>query len=601
MLESRKTVLIVDDIPEEIIIIDEILKREYTVKAVTSGAAALSVARRDPPPDLILLDIMMPGMDGFEVCRNLKSDSAGTSIPVIFLTARRAGIDEKTAFQMGAADYIRKPVDPELLLGRVKAHLEQKDELVRVSEVRYRRLFETSTDGIMIIDAETGAIVDVNPAMASLLELSLESFLNRRLSDLDILTDITFPKGRLSILQRHACARSSGSALVTANGRKVYVESNCSPYFVNGREMLQLNLRDVTELTIAEQTRDDLAAKLDHYLSTSPTITFSLKLENGVAQTDWVSGNITRILGYSQEEVYAPDWWFRNLYPDDRGSALNGISELSKGDCYSHAYRFLKKDRTVIWILDELRLVRNPGGVREIVGTLLDITERKRSEEQLRQKSEALERSLAERNVLLREIHHRVKNNMQVISSLLSLSAGTLQDPSFVSTIDAVIRRIGAMAVAHERVYESEDMVRFDFSQYLKELCRALVDGSAVAPEGLKLEYEADTVMLNLEDAIPAGLIVSELVSNAVRHAIAGAGTAVTVSVCVRRDEQDVAITVADDGEGFPAGFDPVSSTTLGMRLVRILAEQLHGTVTFGSNALSGVAAELRFRPSLAS
>ena len=139
MSEKRQTILVVDDVPDDILIIEEMLKKDYQVKAVTSGEAALKIARSDNPPDLILLDIIMPEMDGFEVCRKLREDAEGAMIPVIFLTAKVMTADEKMGFELGAVDYIRKPVDPEIVKTRIKSHLEQKDETLRSSEVRFRQ------------------------------------------------------------------------------------------------------------------------------------------------------------------------------------------------------------------------------------------------------------------------------------------------------------------------------------------------------------------------------------------------------------------------------------------------------------------------------
>jgi PAS domain S-box-containing protein len=595
--DPKKSVLVVDDAPEEIIILTEILKREYQVRAVTNGAAALALARSGNPPDLILLDIMMPEMDGFEVCRNLKMDSKGATIPIIFLTAKLTGNDEKEAFELGATDYIRKPVDPELVLARVKAHMEQKEELVRISEVRYRRLFETSPDGIMIIDKGTGKVVDINPAMTTLLGMSQESFLDKKLADLEVLKDIADPQGRLSILRRSDSVRYSRLPLATVDGRNIFVEATCNPYIVNQRELVQLNLRDVTELTLAEQARDELSARLSHYLSTSPTITYSLRLEKGVALYDWVSDNITRILGYSPKEAMEPEWWFKNLFPEDRTRALDALNELIKHKQYAHEYRFLRKDRSVLWIRDDMRLIQTADGKLEIVGTHTDVTERKGHEELIRQKSVALEQSLAERNVLLREVHHRVKNNMQVISSLLSLSAGSLPDPTFRKTIDAVIRRIGAMSVAHEQFYESDDIAHIDFSLYLRELATALVTGTGGTGHAPLLNYEADSIMLSLEDAIPAGLIVSELVSNALRHAFVDLDRQGTVLVSLRHEAAEVVITIADDGIGLPAGCNPALASSLGLKLVYILSDQVNGHITFAKWSGKGTLAELRFKP----
>lgn len=591
---GRKTVLVVDDVPDDIAILEEILKGEYQVKAVTNGEAALAIAGGDVPPDLILLDIMMPGMDGFEVCRNIKADAAGATIPIIFLTARLLYSDEKAAFDMGAVDYIRKPVDPDVVLARVKAHLEQKDALVRASEVRYRRLFETSVDGCMIVDVETGRIVDANPSMAKLLGLTQESFLSGRVSDLGVLDGVLYPSGRTPMLERREPVRTTAVPVDTADGRRIYVEAICNPYRVNRRETVQLSLRDMTELTEAQRSRDALSARLAHYLVTSPTITYSIRLEGGAADLGWISENVAGLLGYSVEEAMAPEWWFRNVHPDDRVRALSGISELTKGERYTHEYRFMKKDRTAIWLFDDMRLLRGDDGTLEIVGTLTDISERKRAEEELRRQSDALEAALREKSALLREIHHRVKNNMQVVSSLLSLSAAAAGDPAIASTLAAVIRRIGTMALAHEQFYESESLERIDFARYLRGLAADLIQEGGAAAMGTRLEFDADPVELSLEEAIPAGLIASELISNSVRHALVDPGRPGTLRISMRQADSAMTLSFSDDGPGLPAGVDPDSGGTLGMRLIGILAEQLRGEVAFVSTG-RGTSATLRF------
>jgi two-component system, sensor histidine kinase and response regulator len=121
---EKATVLVVDDDPENIATLDAILRDEYRIKAAVDGDAALTVARSAPPPDLILLDVAMPGRDGFDVCRALKQDGACAGIPVIFVTAKGDASDESTGFAVGAVDYIAKPVNPHLVRARVKAHLE---------------------------------------------------------------------------------------------------------------------------------------------------------------------------------------------------------------------------------------------------------------------------------------------------------------------------------------------------------------------------------------------------------------------------------------------------------------------------------------------
>lgn len=127
MSGARPFVLIVDDIADDILVLEEILKDEYEVRSVTGGEDALAIARGDNPPDLILLDILMPVMDGYETCRRLKQDAETGSIPIIFLTAKTGPVNERLGFDLGAEDYISKPPSPPIVSARIKTHLRLKN------------------------------------------------------------------------------------------------------------------------------------------------------------------------------------------------------------------------------------------------------------------------------------------------------------------------------------------------------------------------------------------------------------------------------------------------------------------------------------------
>src|ERR1700750_2891761 len=122
------TILVVDDTPSNITVLMEILREDYRVLAATNGEQALKIARADPPPDLILLDVMMPEMSGHEVCQRLKAESSTRKIPVIFVPAMNQVEDETQGFALGAVDYITKPVSPPIVKARVKTHLALYDQ-----------------------------------------------------------------------------------------------------------------------------------------------------------------------------------------------------------------------------------------------------------------------------------------------------------------------------------------------------------------------------------------------------------------------------------------------------------------------------------------
>ncbi|HTS63681.1 MAG TPA: response regulator [Candidatus Acidoferrales bacterium] len=159
--QDKKLILLVDDAPANIKVAHEILKDLYKTRVATNGAMALEAAKASPPPDLILLDVMMPGMDGYEVCARLKSDPFTREIPVIFLTAMTEAVDETRGFAAGAVDYIHKPFSPPVLLARVQTHLKLREA--------YEQLFETVLG--TFAPPEPAAAFDTEVAAALLVRL----------------------------------------------------------------------------------------------------------------------------------------------------------------------------------------------------------------------------------------------------------------------------------------------------------------------------------------------------------------------------------------------------------------------------------------------
>jgi two-component sensor histidine kinase len=195
-----------------------------------------------------------------------------------------------------------------------------------------------------------------------------------------------------------------------------------------------------------------------------------------------------------------------------------------------------------------------------------------------------LKASLREKEVLLKEIHHRVKNNLQVVSSLLGLQAHMIQDPLLRMPFEDSQARIQTMARIHEQLYRSSDLTQIDFAAYLRDLTTRAVQASHIGPGRLSLDLSAEAVYFPIEIAIPCGLLLHELLSNCVKHAFPGnRGGTIGISLC-RHPQGPYVLTVCDDGVGLPPGLDVRSTASLGLRLVHLLAAQLHGSLTFESH-----------------
>jgi PAS domain S-box-containing protein len=208
-----------------------------------------------------------------------------------------------------------------------------------------------------------------------------------------------------------------------------------------------------------------------------------------------------------------------------------------------------------------------------------DITERKRNEDLRTRTEEALRTSLREKEVLLKEIHHRVKNNMQVISSLINLQAQKVEDEDIREMFFESQHRIRSMALVHDKLYRSKDLARIDFAGYIESLAAHLVHSLRVDPSRVKLALDVRDVALDVNTAIPLGLIINELISNSLKHAFPWNRPG-TVRIFLRPIEDSrYRLIVSDDGIGFPAGVDVRRTDTLGLQIVSMLAEQLDGTI----------------------
>jgi PAS domain S-box-containing protein len=210
------------------------------------------------------------------------------------------------------------------------------------------------------------------------------------------------------------------------------------------------------------------------------------------------------------------------------------------------------------------------GEMQGAIEYIRDITERKAAEDRL-------QASLREKEVLLREVHHRVKNNMQVISSLLNLQSRRIQDPDVLEMFRESQRRIRSMALIHERLYQSSDLARIEFSQYLRNLATHLFHSYQISSDRVRLRLDAEEVFLNINTAIPCGLIINELISNALKHGFPEGRTGEVVVELHRVLGNGYIVRVRDDGVGFPEGLDYRRTETLGMQIVNTLVGQIEG------------------------
>lgn len=225
------------------------------------------------------------------------------------------------------------------------------------------------------------------------------------------------------------------------------------------------------------------------------------------------------------------------------------------------------------------------GEVQSVLVLARDVTARLEAEGQIKA-------SLAEKELLLREINHRVKNNMQIVSSLLYLQSREVQDSEAIEVFEASQNRIKAMALVHEKLYRSADLAKIDFGDYIQSLTTDLYSSLGMGASGIGLTVDVDGVHLGIDAAIPCGLIVNELVSNSLKHAFPGQAEG-DINIRLRTEGEQHIMVVKDNGIGFPPGMDVSQVKSLGLTIVKALATQLGGQVVLFSGC--GAKTEINF------
>jgi PAS domain S-box-containing protein len=324
--------------------------------------------------------------------------------------------------------------------------------------------------------------------------------------------------------------------------------------------------RDVTKREAAERARSRLVQLVES--SDDPILGLSA---DGRIET-W-NAAATRLFGFDSSEVIGRSVTML-VAPEARSRLLDLFDAIRAGEHVSHyELDHVRRDGTRFPASVTTSAVLDANGV--VVGmskVIRNIARQKRVEVQLRA-------SLREKEVLLREIHHRVKNNLQVIASLLNIQMTSELHPESHKGLIESQNRIQSMALVHQLLYQSKDLAQIEFGEYLTKLARRLTDTYDAGAEQIAVEVLAAPMRLDVDHAIPCGLIMNELLTNAITHAFPN-GQKGTVRITVEARGDDVVLTVVDDGIGIPADLRIDDAHSFGLRIARTLTQQLDGTIT---------------------
>src|SRR6476469_6000291 len=364
------------------------------------------------------------------------------------------------------------------------------------------------------------------------------------------------------------------------DGSEFTVEISLSPLTTETGTLVISIIRDTT-------ARKKVGEKFRGFLEAAPD---AIVVVNREGQIVILNTQAERLFKYAREdllgmpvETLVPEC-FRGRHGDHRGGffADPRVRPMGSGlELFG-----LRSDASEFPVEISLSPIDTEEGVL-VSAAIRDISDRKRVETKLRA-------SLQEKEVLLKEIHHRVKNNLQIVSSMLNLQMDQLSDAKAIGLFKESQNRVRSIALFHEKLYQSRDLGRVEIAEYLKALAHDSFATYGVNPDDIVLAVHTKDIPLGVDAAISCGLIVNELVSNSLKHAFPGRRQG-QVEVILRSDGSDVVLEVADNGVGIPASLDVHGASTLGLTLVAIFTEQVGGAMDLTRE--EGTRFSLRFTP----
>jgi PAS domain S-box-containing protein len=380
------------------------------------------------------------------------------------------------------------------------------------------------------------------------------------------------------------------TAFVDAQSNKIYLDVFLNPIYSNNKIVEVSGIaHDITERIQHEEQIKEQTAKLKAIF------------ESG-SQLIWTINRHRQITSFNKNYANAV-FKLYGFYPEENKS----IRELSDGatvayqpfwdEKYDRAFSGVASEFTTERInMDGTKVFRqyvlypiknNLGEVIEVSGMGIDITENKLYEEKITQ-------SLKEKEVLLKEVHHRVKNNMQVISSILNLQSSYVKDQYALNLLKESQNRIKTMAYIHEALYQNKTFSSINFSDYISTLTNNILQSYAASVQKVRLVTDIQKIILNLDTSIPAGLIINELVTNSIKHAFPGLNEG-NILINLHTKDNTLFLEVSDTGKGFPKDIDFKNTNSLGLQLVNTLVEQLNGKLELSDNKYGGTSFFINF------
>ena len=527
-------------------------------------------------PDLILMDITpnreRDGLSvGFDLIKNF-------DLPLIYLSNESLESLDAT-ISTKPYNYILKPFNGnELKLAVEMALYYETDKKLKADEANFRLLYDHSPIPYQSLDSE-GHIMEVNESWLSKLGYKRHDVIGRYFTDFIAPEYIKSFEENFSKLHEDGEILGVNFEMILKNGNRINVTIDCKAGYNQDGTFKQTHcvFIDITEQRRAEEALKESEQYYKTIFENTGTATVIIEEDNTISL---INTEFEKLYGYNKEDIEGKMEWHQFVvekyhpmmdeYHESRRKNPESVPRNYEFDIIDSAGT-LKNIFATIAII--------PGTGKSLV-SLQDITDRNKTENQLKT-------SLKDKDMLLREIHHRVKNNLQIISSLLNLQSRYIKDVDALDVFAESQNRVRSMAIIHEKLYNSESMSEIDFGDYLSDLTESLFYNYHINPSRISLKKNMDEIFFDVDTAIPCGLIVNELITNCLKHAFPD-DTKGEICIELFKTDDKYVLNVKDNGVGFPEGIDFKKTKSLGLQLVNNLVSQVEGTIELdGSNGFS--------------
>ncbi|WP_144051442.1 PAS domain S-box protein [Geminocystis herdmanii] len=459
---------------------------------------------------------------------------------------------------------------------------------LKLSEQRFRSIFHQAAVGILQVSLP-GKLALVNDKFSQLMGYSRDELVDMDFHSLIHPDDVSPTLTDLSsLLVGNNATFEREIRLRCFNGEFLWINLTMSVVWVSVDPSYFIAvINDISDRKQAEESLQQSEARLNSVLSSLQDVVWSMSLPD--LNLRYINPACQILYGYSPAdilmnrgillEMVVPE--YRQLVEDTWADIMEdyhlGVLQNEYGKNWELEYKIELSTGDTRWIRERSHIVYDQyARAISIDGISTDVTERHEAEEKLF-------KSLQEKEILLKEVHHRVKNNLYVISGLLNLQSSYIEDETVKNLFEDSQNRIQSMAVIHELLYQSDDLSEINFAEYINRLVSNLFLSYNHYHTGIQPVTHLQECYLSIETAIPAGLLINELVTNAFKHAFPQREGEVTINL-ITNEEESIKLEVIDNGIGLPPNLDWEKNNSLGLRLVRLLSQQLDAEIEVNAN-----------------